>query len=487
MRSVWACLIGLVVFLVMLAVPAPTGLSAAGWHVAAILAIMVVWWIGEAVPPPVTGLLPLMLLPVLGVMPIEETVRAHASPLLALTLGGIVLAAAARKAGLHWRIARLAVRVSGASPHRLILAVMILCAFVAMWIATSVAVTIMMEVAVALTASVTVGMPREDPQARNFACAMIIGVAYACMFGSLATLTGNPMNALAAGMLQKHTGESLTFLDWMTFGLPVTLAGVPLSWWILTKIAFRFRLTAAGGGVASYALPDANKWSGQERGVIAIFAVAIAFWLGMPLLRLILPGASDAGIAVAAAILLFVLPGGSGQRMVEWSDLDRLPWGILLIIAGVIAMGAAIGQTGLDQWLAAPLRDIHAVSPWLAIVLLALCTAWLTELVNNIALVTIGVPVAIALATGLGVDPVPFAFVAAVCSSLGFIVPGPPWLAIAVSTPPVRVPDLARAGALMLIIAPLVIAASALFNGVAHEPKGGSNRDIAAFRNSAAP
>lgn len=464
MRSLWACVAAVAVFAIMLALPAPAGLSSEGWRVAAILTLMVIWWATEAVPPPVTGMLPIVLLPVLGVMPVDEAARAHASPLLLLFLGGLVLAAAARKAGLHWRLARLAVRMAGASLHRLVLAAMVLSAFVSMWIATSVAATIMMEIAVALIAAATAGLSRDDRQVRNFACAMIIGVAYACMFGSLATLTGNPLNTLAAGMIEKQTGVSISLLGWMQLGLPVTLTAVPLAWWILTKAAFRFQLAAPDGQGVNQAFPDAGAWSARERGVVAIFAVVILCWLGMPLLRQILPGASDAGVAMAAAILFFVVPIG-GRRLLEWPDLGGLPWGVLLIIAGAFAMGAAIGKTGLDQWLAAPLREIDGVPPWLAIVLLALSAAWLTELISNVALITIGVPSAIALAAGLGVDPLPFAFVAAVCANLGFIVPGPPWLAIAVSTPPVRVPDLARAGAPLLILAPVLIAVAALLNG----------------------
>lgn len=482
MRSVWACIAGLIVFAAMLVLPAPAGLTEAGWRVAAILALMVVWWAGEAVPPPVTGLLPLVLLPTLGVMPIDEAARAHASPLLVLSLGGIVLAAALRKAGLHWRLARLALRMARGSLHRLVLAAMALSAFVSMWIATSVAATIMMEIAVALIAAMTVGMSRNDAQVRNFSCAMIVGVAYACLFGSLATLTGNPLNAMAAGMIEKQTGMGISFLGWMRFGLPVTLASVPLSWWILTRGVFRFQLAGSDRASPSPALPDAAAWSAQERGVVVIFALAIAGWVAMPLLRQVVPGASDAGVAVSAAILLFVVPTGKDRCLLEWSDLHGLPWGILLIIAGAFGMGSAIGKTGLDQWMAAPLRDIHDITPWLAIVLLALCTAWLTELVNNIALVTIAVPSAIALAAGLGVDPLPFAFVGGVCANLGFIVPGPPWLAIAVSTPPVRIPDLVRAGAPLLILAPLLIAAAALLNGAGQASKGGADHGIAAHR-----
>jgi sodium-dependent dicarboxylate transporter 2/3/5 len=196
--------------------------------------------------------------------------------------------------------------------------------------------------------------------------------------------------------------------------------------------------------------------------VAAILLGVLGAWLCMPILKAALPGVSDAGVAVVGAALMFLLPSGQGGRLLTWADAGRIPWGVLLIAGGALAIGSALTQTGIDVWLTAPLRGLQGLAPWIALLALVAGAALLTELVNNIAMVTITVPAAVALAMAVGAEPAPMAIAAAVASLGGFVVPGTPGLAIAAGTPPVRVPDLARAGIWMVILMPLVIAAVAV-------------------------
>jgi sodium-dependent dicarboxylate transporter 2/3/5 len=453
-----ALVLGPAMLAAALAVPAPAGLSPEGWRVASVLAWMVVWWCGDAVPAPVTALLPFVALPMLGVVAPEAAAKAQASPIIFLLLGGAVMALGAVKTGLHLRLARLAVGVGGGGPRRLLLAVMAAAAFAGMWVATSMATLFMVEIGVALALATAAANPDQDAETTVFARALIVGVAYAAMLGGFSTFSGNIFNAVAAGMITQQTGQRIGVLDWFTYGFPVAVLGVPMAWALIVAVGFRFRVRLPTRERLLQTLDAPNGWSLPQVAVAAIMVCILAAWLSMPTLKAVLPGISDAGVAVAGAFLMFLLPSGRGGRLLTWDDAARIPWGVLLIAGGALAIGAALTKTGVDVWLTAPLRQIHGVPVWLALLALAAGAALLTEVVNNIAMATITVPAAVALAAAVGAEPAPMAIAAVIASLGGFVVPGTPGLAIAVGTPPVRVPDLARAGLWMLLLMPLLIA-----------------------------
>lgn len=453
-----ALVLGPLLLAAAVVLPVPDGLSPAGWRVAALLAWMILWWTAEAVPAPVTALLPFIVMPVSGVMPVDEAVRNAGSPVLLLLIGGAFMAIAAAKTGLHLRLGRVAVVAGAGGPRRLVLALMGASAFVGMWVATTTATLFMIEIGVGLAAAAA---PTASPdQARRFTCAMIIGAAYAAILGGFATFSGNLFNAMAAGMIERQTGEAVNVLDWLRIGLPITTIGVPIAWAVVaTVFRFDFRLPARDKLLESLDAP--SRWSVPQLAVAATMATALAAWIVMPWLRPIVPGLSDAGVALAGASLMFLLPGERGGRLLSWDDAARVPWGVLLIAAGALAIGAAIGQTGLDKWLARPLGTLAGLPPWTALLGLVAGAVLLTELVNNAAMVALTVPAGTALAAAVGGDPVVFAIAAAIAGLGGYAVPSTPALAIVIGNPAVRAPDLARAGICMLAAMPLVILAAA--------------------------
>lgn len=454
-----ALIAGPVLLIVALSSPPPSGLSAEGWRVAALLAWMVIWWTADAAPAPVTALLPFVALPAMGVVTPEAAARAQASPIIFLLLGGAVMALAAVKTGLHLRLARLAVRLGGAGPRRLLLAVMMAAAFAGMWVATSMATLFMVEIGAALALATASANPAKHEQVRMFSAAMIIGVAYAAMLGGFSTFSGNIFNAMAAGLITKLTGEPIGVLDWLGYGLPVAVLGVPLAWGLLVAVGFRFEVEVPARERLLETLGAPKGWSFPQVAVAAIMVCVLAAWLGMPLLKSAVPGASDAGVAVLGACLMFLLPSDKGGRILNWDDAGRIPWGVLLITGGALSIGAAISQTGVDAWLTGPLQELQGLPPWIALLALVAGAVLLTELVNNVAMVTITVPAAVALAAAVGAAPETMAIAAVIGSLGGFVVPGTPGLAIAVGTAPVRGPDLARAGVWMLVLMPLLITA----------------------------
>ncbi len=461
-RSGWPRIAALVAGPAMLAIvliaPPPSGLSPDGWLVAAVLAWMIVWWCGDAVPAPVTALLPFLALPMLGIVTPEAAAKAQASPIIFLLLGGAVMALGAVKTGLHLRLARLAVGIGGGGPRRLLLAVMVAAAFAGMWVATSMATLFMVEIGVAIALATATANADREADARTFSRALVIGVAYAAMLGGFSTFSGNIFNAVAAGMITQQTGQRIGVIDWFSYGFPVAVLGVPMAWALIVAVGFRFRVRLPARDDLLRTLDAPKGWSFPQVAVAVIMVCILAAWLTMPLLKSVLPGVSDAGVAVLGAGLMFLLPSGRGDRLLSWDDAARIPWGVLLIAGGALAIGAALTKTGVDVWLTAPLRQIHDVPVWLALLALVAGAALLTELVNNIAMATITVPAAVALAAAVGAAPAPMAVAAVIASLGGFVIPGTPGLAIAVGTPPLRVPDLARAGMWMLLLMPLLIA-----------------------------
>ncbi|PVM84803.1 SLC13 family permease [Caulobacter radicis] len=457
-----ALVAGPAMLVIALIVPTPSGLSPNGWLVAAVLAWMIVWWCGDAVPAAVTALLPFLALPMLGIVTPEAAAKAQASPIIFLLLGGSVVALGAVKTGLHLRLARLAVAVGGGGPRRLLLAVMAAAAFAGMWVSTSMATLFMVEIGVAIALATAAANADRDADVRTFSRSLIIGVAYAAMLGGFSTFSGNIFNAVAAGMITRQTRQSIGVIDWFSYGFPIAVLGVPLAWALIVAVGFRSRVRLPARDELSRTLNAPKGWSLPQIAVAAIMVCILGAWLNMPLLKSVLPGASDAGVAVLGGGLMFLLPSGDGRRLLSWDDAARIPWGVLLIAGGALAIGAALTKTGVDVWLTAPLRQIHGVPTWMALLALVAGAALLTELVNNIAMATITVPAAVALAAAVGADPAPMAIAAVIASLGGFVVPGTPGLAIAVGTPPVRVPDLARAGIWMLLLMPLLIASVAL-------------------------
>lgn len=465
--KLYGLILGLAAFVALLLLSPPAGLSLAAWRVAALLALMVIWWFTEVVPLPVTALLPFILLPFLGVASAEEVAKSSASPLLGLVLGGSLIAAATVKSGLHRRLALLAVRFGGDDARRLVLALMIATVALAMWIAPGVLSIFMIEIGQVMIATALASDPRVvslDRDQRRFACAMIIGIAYAAALGGAATLTANPVNAMAAGMIGRQTGIEVGFAEWMLFGVPVALLGVPLAWAILVHAIFRFNLRLPDRRMLEAAFEVDGDSKTAQRRVLAVGAAAVTGFVTLSWIRQAVPAMTDGAIAVLAGLMLFLIPAGDGTRqpLLSWEDTRGVPWGVLVLISGALALTAGISHTGLAAWMAAPLRHVDGVPLWLALFALVAGAAWLTELMSNFALTAVAVPAALALATALGADPLVFAAGAAIASGAGYMIPGPPWLAMAVTTPPVRAADLLRSGVALIILAPILITAVCL-------------------------
>ena len=457
--------LGPVVFLLVLVLPAPAGLSPDGWHTAGLAGLMAVWWITEAIPIPATALLPLIVLPVAGAGTMRETAAPYANPIIFLFLGGFILAAGLEASGLHRRLALGIIRLAGTTPRRLIAGFMAATAFLSMWISNTATVLMMLPIAVSTLAVMEPDTESPDP---HLPIALFLGIAYAANIGGVATLIGTPPNALLAGFMEETYGVTLGFAQWMTLGLPLVLVALPLCWLLLSRLLFPVGNSTTGNGGSDQLSAEwqaRGAMSRRERVVAVVTGGTALAWIFRPLLVEWLPGLSDPGIAIAGAILLFLIPVDWKrlEPVLRWKAVERLPWGILILFGGGISLASAIQRSGLAEWIGAGLTT---AGTWPIIGMVAAITAvivLLTEITSNTATAATFLPVVAALAVASGLDPLVLAAPAALAASCAFMLP--------VATPPNaiiyasdRVPIIAmiRAGLVLNVIMVLLITVMSL-------------------------
>lgn len=424
--------LGLAAFVLMLASPAPEGLSTAGWHVAALTALIACWWFTEAVPVTLTGSLPFLVLPLLGIAEAEAVAALYMSPVMFLILGGAMLGLAFERWGLHRRVALSVVSRVGPSPGALLAAVMAVTAAISMWVNNSATTVMMLPIALAVI-SATVGTPGEPGavdcrDGRNFAAAMLVSVALSSNLGGFATPIGTPVNAIGIGILERSYGVQLSFLDWMAFGVPFMLLALPACWWILRRFALPFELAPADPASLRAALGAPGVWTTPERRTLAVVVLVSLAWVFQPLWAARVPGITDAGIAVVGALLLAVLPAGATRegaplRLLEWEDARRAPWYLILLLGGGLALADAVVRSGLSGWLGGALGSVAGLPLLPMLLAIALLCGLITEAASNVATATIFMPIAGGLAASAGFDPALGALCAAMAANLGFANP----------------------------------------------------------------
>lgn len=437
---------GLLAFGLTLVLPAPEGMPQEAWHVAGLVVWMAAWWMTEAVPLSVTALLPFLVLPLSGVMGARPTAAAYYSPIIFLLLGGAFIALAIERTGLHRRLALGLLKSvgSGGGATRLLLAFMIASAVLSMVISNTSTTLIMMPVAIAVLAGG--GLAPDDRT--GLSGALPLGIAFAASIGGLGTIVGSPTNAIAVGLLDQLIGVQISFVKWMAFGIPVVVLGIPLAAWIISMVQ-RVSHHPFDGDAARKAIDDHAPWSGPEKRLVPVIAITFLLWMGQPLIAPYLPedAVTDGTVAIAASLALFLLPDGTGRKLLNWDEANRAPWGVLLMFGGGLAVASGMSASGLDVWLGEvllPLGTLPLIVVALAVVAMVIV---ITEFASNVATASGIMPVIASLTVALGADPLLLAMPAALAASWGFMLPsgtGPN--AIAWSTGRVELPRMVRAG-----------------------------------------
>ena len=457
--------IGLLLFFSVILNPTPESLSIEGWHVAAVALLMAAWWGTEAVPLPVTARVPLAVFPLLQISSLKETAISYANPHIFLFLGGFILALAIQRSGLHKRLALSVVSKVNASAGSIVGSFMCISFFISMWVMNTSTTLMLLPICLAICVNIKEALPSlSNKQIKNFEIALFLGIAYASSIGGMSSLIGTAPNIVFAGFMQENFNIDISFLDWMKIALPIGLIMLVASFIILTKIIYpsTFEINAVTKSKINQGLEKLGNISRDEKKVFIIFLVAASLWIGRPYLKYheILLGLTDAGIAILAAIILFILPSDNEKtNLLEWDETKKLPWGLLLLFGGGLSLASSITSSGLGQWLGTSFSLLVELKPWLIILLITTFIIFLTELTSNTATTSTFLPIATSIAVAISVAPISIAIPLVLASSLAFMLPvATPPNAIVYGSGKITIGNMIKAGFILNLIGILIIA-----------------------------
>ncbi len=388
-----------------------------GWSVqaaaaAAVTALCGIWWVSEAIPIPATSLIPLATFPLLGVLTPADVANSYGNALILLLLGGLILSTAMAKSGAHRRVALGMVQLFGGRDNRhIVWGFMAASAVLSMWISNTATTLMLLPVALAVL---------ESARDKQLTIPLLLGICYAASVGGIGTPIGTPPNLVFMEVYRENTGIELTFLQWMTWGLPVVICFLPVvAWW----------LTRSLEGKQQIDIPAMGKWLPAEKRVLAVFGLtALAWitrkepfggwseWLGAPY-------ANDASVALLAVVMLFVIPDGKGSKLLDWKTANKIPWGVLLLFGGGLAIAKAFKNTGLSEAVAQQLAGLSSLPIILLLLSICLAVTFMTEMTSNTATTTLLMPILAAAGIAAGVDPALFMVPAAMSASCAFMLP----------------------------------------------------------------
>ncbi len=437
-----------------------------GWdHTAciagAVASLCAIWWIFEPIPIPATSLIPLGSFPLLGVLNGSQVAAAYGHPLVLLFVGGSLLSKAMEKSGTHRQLALGTVRlIGGHSSRRVVIGFMLASALLSMWVSNTATALMLLPIVLAVL---------EKAEDKNLGLPLLLGVAYGASIGGMGAHIGSPPNVVFMGAYQEHTGEALSLVDWMSWGIPVVVIMLPIAAWWLTR-----NLTSSG----RIDIPNPGQWTVAQKRVVIIFGFTALAWVtrqnpfGGWQEWFNLSNANDASVAFVAVILLFLIPDGNAKdednphnnRLLDWEHAKTVPWGVFILFAGGLAIAAAFTSTGISDSLGNMLGDLSALHPFLIILTVCLVVTFLTEVTSNTATSTMLMPVLAAAAIGAGLDPKLLMIPAALSASCAFMLPvATPPNVIVFSANKMSVQDMAREGFALNIIGALVISTVVYF------------------------
>ncbi|WP_027723232.1 SLC13 family permease [Maridesulfovibrio zosterae] len=437
--------LGPIVFLLMLFIPTPEGMEPNAWKVAAVTALMAIWWITEAIPIPATSLIPIALFPLLGVMKSAAACSPYANHLIYLFMGGFFLAVTMERWNLHRRIALHTIKTVGTSPGRMILGFMIATGFLSMWVSNTATTMMMVPIGLAVIQQAT-GFDSKDLRAcatsgpeSNFGKCLMLGIAYAASMGGVGTIIGTPPNTVMVGMVDKMYGVQIGFGQWMVYGVPLAVIMIGVSWWILTQILFPAKgLELAGGeAIIDSEIAKLGPMSKEEKYIVIVGCFVAAFWLSRgfmkPVVKDFWPNFGyihDATIGILGSLVLFAIPTNfkKGEFLLDWKTAVKIPWDVILLFGGGLAIANGFSKTGLASYIASRLTMLDGMTLLMFVGVVVVITIFLTEITSNTATATLLVPIMGSAAIAMGVNPLATIVGACVAASFAFMLP--------VATPP---------------------------------------------------
>ena len=457
---------------------------------AATAVLMAIWWMTEALPIPATALVPLVVFPVLGDASVNDVGASYGNNIIFLFMGGFLIALAMQRWNLHRRIALVTVRAMGTNPSMVVLGFMVATGFISMWVSNTATAVMMIPIGVSvliLVANLSTeidspeGMEGQDVGEMdmqsaevkaaviksNFGTALMLGIAYAASIGSLGTIIGTPPNTLLVGYLAENHDIQIGFGQWMVVGMPIAIVFLLICWWLLTKVLYKPEISKIPGGrdLMTREIRKLGHMSQGEIRVLGMFLLAAVSWVSIPLIWPDNTPISDAGIAMTIAILLFVLPAGAarGVRLLDWDTAKDVPWGVLILFGGGLALSGQFGSSGLTEWIGEVTSGVGGLPVVLVVVIFAAGIIFLTELTSNTATAATFLPIAGGIAIGIGVDPMLLAIPVALAATCAFMLPvATPPNAIAYGSGYITIPQMVKAGLWLNLIAIVLITATTM-------------------------
>ncbi|MGB0894247.1 MAG: SLC13 family permease [Parashewanella sp.] len=414
---------------------------------AAITLLTVIWWVTEPIPIPATSLVPFALLPLFGIVDHKGVASAFGSHVILLLMAAFMLSKALEKSGAHQRLAVYMVKVVGVnSSLRLVFGFMLATAFLSMWISNTASTLIMLPIALAILTRL------ENPKLN---VALILGIAYAASTGGIATPIGTPPNVIFMGIYEQYTGMNFGFVDWMKIGVPIVLIAIPLmALWLTRNVTLNAKID----------LPDQGKWRSEEVRTLVIFGLTVLAWVtrnapfGGWAEFFNVDIAGDSTVAITAVVLMFLVPNGNGGRVLDWDTAKEIPWGMLLLFAGGIALAKGMSASGLSTMLGDWLSSLSNIPILVLVIVICLVVVYLTEITSNTATATLLMPILAVAADGVGVRPEVLMIPAAMVASCAYMLPvATAPNAIVYGTGKIQMSDMVKEGATLSLLMAIII------------------------------
>ncbi len=432
------------------------GLSAQGQIMLGLTLWMAIWWITEAMPIAGTALLPLVILPILDVLPIKTVAVNYMDPTVMLYMGGFLLATAIEKWNLHRRIALNIINLLGTDLRRIVLGFILATGFLSMWISNSATALMMLPIGLAVVSQFKSHLgDNQEKLASHLGKNIMLGIAYAASIGGMATLIGTPTNNILRAVVEKLYNYTIDFNEWMLFALPFTILLTAICWLYLVNfgnpLPKNFQLTEAKSIISSQ-LSALGRITFEEKIVLLVFGAVCFAWITRSfLLAPFLPQLDDTIIALVGVLLLLLLPssGKNGEkgRILDWNTAEKIPWGVLILFGGGLALAEGFKETGLAEWIGQRLTLIEGVGFFLLLLIIIAAVNFLTEVTSNVATASMLLPILASVAIKLDLHPLGIMVGATLAASCAFMLP--------VATPPnavvfgsgyLKIKDMVKAG-----------------------------------------
>ena len=415
------------------------------------------WWITEAIPIPVTSLLPLVLFPLTGGLDLKLTASSYGDKIIYFYMAGFFLAIAIEKWNLHKRIALNIINVVGYNKKSMVLGFMIATAFLSMWLSNTATSIMMLPIGIAIVSQVSL---KNNILNSNFGKVLMLGIAYSASIGGFATIYGTPPNLILLSNIEEYFNLSIDFSSWFIMAFPLSCILLFICWYYLVNFSFDLSsLSNVSKETISSKIKELGKIKYEEKVILLIFIVFILGLLSKQFISEFVPQIDDTIIAISIAIFLFLIKSSDGKNnLIEWSDGVKLPWGIILLFGGGLSIATAMKSSGLALWIGELAYNIDSLDLILIVLIIVMIVNFLTEITSNLATVSMLLPILASISISLGIHPYIIMVSATIAASCAFMLP--------VATPPnavvfgsgyLKMTDMVKTGLVMNVISIVIV------------------------------